>query len=184
MTTEDLSALQALSTMKGNNTDLSSYEHFMMAEKVGKRPSGVGIAGLVVGGIGTALAIGSWIFGPIYAAGRANGNKALIDTNAQFARQMEAMLANSVAEGKQTVAQERAERISYASSQNPTLTDYITVSQQGSQNTSANAAASALAQAEATLLTNALTGQMQTCPQKVSLYSAPQPCSCPGSCNG
>ena len=45
-----------------------------------------------------------------------------------------------------------------------------------------NAQSSALAQAEATILTQGLLGNLNQCPQKVSLYSAPAPCPCPTSC--
>lgn len=169
----EVNDLMALGQMQnGKSKDLSSFEQFMMSEKTGKRPSGVGIAGLTLGAVGTVAAIGAWIFAPIYAAGKAKGNQALIEANAAHARQMQDLLANNI-------LNERTERVNYIQNQNPTLKDYVNVSQSGSQNTNASAAASALAQAEATLLTGALTGQIQSCPQKVSLYSAPQPCSCP-----
>ena len=55
--------------------------------------------------------------------------------------------------------------------------------------TSANSVASAIANAENTLFTQSILGNINQCPQKVSLYSAPQPCPCPASncgcgCNG
>ena len=41
MTAEELMTIANM----GKGTDMSSYEHFMMAEKSARRPSGVGIAG-------------------------------------------------------------------------------------------------------------------------------------------
>lgn len=165
----DANDLMALQPWKGNN--LSPFESFMVSEKSSKRPSGTAVAGIVVASAAAVVGIGAWIFGGVYAASRANGNKAVIDANAEHSRQMENLLANNL-------LSERNERVTWFQNQNPTLKDYITVTQSGSQNSAISN--NALAQAEATLLTGALTGQMQSCPQKVSLYSAPQPCSCPG----
>ena len=44
MTAEELMTIANM----GKGTDMSSYEHFMMAEKSARRPSGVGIAGLAI----------------------------------------------------------------------------------------------------------------------------------------
>ena len=170
--------LQDFANMKSllgdRGTDMTSYEHFMMSEKTAKRPSGTAIAGLVLGSVGTAAAIGAWIFAPLYASSKAKGNTELIRANQAHSQQMETLLANNI-------LNERTERVNYIQNQNPSLKDYITVQQTGSQATNANA--SALATAEASVLAGLMTGQYQQCPQKVSLYSAPQPCGCPG-CNG
>jgi hypothetical protein len=48
MTAEELMTIANM----GKGTDMSSYEHFMMAEKSARRPSGVGIAGLAIGSKG------------------------------------------------------------------------------------------------------------------------------------
>ena len=45
MTAEEL--MTVVNMNKG--TDMSSYEHFAVAEKSARRPSGVGIAGLAIG---------------------------------------------------------------------------------------------------------------------------------------
>lgn len=45
MTAEELMTIANM----GKGTDMSSYEHFMMAEKSARRPSGVDIAGLAIG---------------------------------------------------------------------------------------------------------------------------------------
>lgn len=54
MTAEELMTIANM----GKGTDMSSYEHFMMAEKSARRPSGVGIAGLAIGS--TALLAASF----------------------------------------------------------------------------------------------------------------------------
>ena len=59
MTAEELMTIANM----GKGTDMSSYEHFMMAEKSARRPSGVGIAGLAIGSTALLAAVGAWIFG-------------------------------------------------------------------------------------------------------------------------
>ena len=63
MTAEELMTIANM----GKGTDMSSYEHFMMAEKSARRPSGVGIAGLAIGSTALLAAVGAWIFGGVYA---------------------------------------------------------------------------------------------------------------------
>lgn len=58
MTAEELMTIANM----GKGTDMSSYEHFMMAEKSARRPSGVGIAGLAIGSTALLAAVGAWIF--------------------------------------------------------------------------------------------------------------------------
>lgn len=64
MTAEDLMAMKAMS----DGTDMSSYEHFMVAEKTAKRPSGTSIAAITIGSAALLTGIGAWIFGGVYAA--------------------------------------------------------------------------------------------------------------------
>lgn len=63
MTAEELMTIANM----GKGTDMSSYEHFMMAEKSARRPSGVGIAGLAIGSTALLAAVGAWIFGDVPA---------------------------------------------------------------------------------------------------------------------
>ena len=58
MTAEDLMAMKAMS----DGTDMSSYEHFMVAEKTAKRPSGTSIAAITIGSAALLTGIGAWIF--------------------------------------------------------------------------------------------------------------------------
>ena len=78
------------------------------------------------------------------------------------------------------VISEKNSRETWQNANAPTIRQYVDV-QAGAF---AGAGSNALAQAEAQIVSNALTGRMQTCPTPVALYSAPQPCGCPGSCNG
>ena len=61
---------------------LTPYESFKVSSMASRRPSGAAIAGLVLGSVGTAAAIGAWVFGPIVANAKTNGVRDL--ANAQF----------------------------------------------------------------------------------------------------
>ena len=78
---------------------------------------------------------------------------------------------------------ERTSRETWQNRHAPSMTQYVDVQTGAGAFAGANSVAqsSALAQAEANLLTNALMGNT-SCAQKVSLYSAPQPCPCVNSC--
>lgn len=78
---------------------------------------------------------------------------------------------------------ERTSREGWQNMHAPTMTQFVNASANAGAGAGAfsNAQSNALAQAEANLLTNALMGNT-SCAQKVSLYSAPQPCPCPTSC--
>ena len=77
---------------------------------------------------------------------------------------------------------ERTSRENWQNVHAPTTTQYVDI--RTASLAGAGSASNAFAQAEAQIVSNALTGRMQTCPTPVALYSAPQPCGCPGSCNG
>lgn len=149
---------------------MTPFETFMIAEKQGKRANGVGITGLVLGGVATALAIGGWIFPSIYANSRAKAAQDVADAkNAGTAA-----LLNNVAG---LLAAERQERVAGDLNITTTINDSVSGSQQG---TIANQIEnSAMAQATTQLLTQSLLGNLSENAQKVQIYSAPQPCGCP-----
>ena len=79
---------------------------------------------------------------------------------------------------------ERTSREGWQNRHAPSISQYVDV-QTGAgafAGAGANSTSNALAQAEATILTQGLLGNLNQCPQKVSLYSAPQPCPCVNSC--
>ena len=64
----ELNDLMALKSLDGGMTP---YEQMKISHMEGKRPNGAATTGIVLGSVGTALAIGAWIFGPIFAKARA-----------------------------------------------------------------------------------------------------------------
>ena len=155
---------------------LTPYESFRVAEKAGRRPSGAAIAGLVLGSVGTAAAIGAWIFGPTWAAARSRGVEAL--ANAQYnANNQQLNLLTSL------LAAERNERVAQGVTLTQTVNDTVSGSQQSALTAQQAAELSSMQSLQNTLLTDAVTGRSSLNPTPVTIYSAPAPCSCPG-CNG
>ena len=192
MDINDLTTLKAL----GGGT-MTPYEQFMVNYKQSKgHTSGVGVAGLVLGTVGTAAAVGAWIFAPLFASSKsaqareaAKGAKEL--ASAQYAAALQLMNqqnANTNATLDRligTLATERAERINGDLNISQTITDTVSGSQQGSLTAQQAADLNAVQSVQNTLLNQAMLGNLSENPQKVQIYSAPQPCACPGcGCNG
>ena len=156
-----------------NHMGLTPFESFMISEKASRRPSGSAVAGLVLGSVGTALAVGAWIFGPIIGNSKANGVRDL--ANAQFA-------ANNaqIAQIAGLLNTERAERVAQGVTLTQTVNDTVSGSQQGTLTAQQAAELSAMQSLQQTLLTDAVTGRSSLNPTPVSIYAAPQPCGCPG----
>lgn len=169
-------ALEAsdLMMLKSANGGMSPYETAMLSEKASRRPSGTAIAGLVLGSVGAAAAIGAWIFGGTYASAKSNGVAALAAANHENTERTIDRLAT-------LLAQERNERVNGDINLTQTVTDTQSGSQQGS--IAAQIENSAVSQATAQVMAGLMTGNYSENPQKVQIYSAPQPCGCPG-CNG
>lgn len=155
---------------------LTPYESFMVSEKANRRSSGNAVAGLVLGSIGTALAVGAWIFGPIFGNSKANGVKDL--ANAQFAANNAqiASLAN-------LLGTERAERVAQGVTLTQTVNDTVSGSQQSALTAQQAAELSSIQNVMQQTYSDFVTGRASLNPTPVSIYSAPQPCGCPG-CNG
>ena len=191
MDINDLTTLKALS----NGGSLTPYENFMMGYKQQKaHTSGVGVAGLVLGTVGTAAAVGAWIFAPLYASAKSSqakeaayGAKEL--ASAQYGAMLQLMNqqnANTNATLDRliaTVAAERAERIAGDVTLTNTVNDSVSGSQQGTltaQQAAELAASQATQQVMQQTFADAVTGRSSLNATPVQIYSAPQPCGCPG----
>lgn len=161
MTAEELMTIAQI----GKGTDMSSYEHFAVAEKSAKRPSGVGIAGLAIGSTALLVGIGAWVFGGVYAAQGAKAN----------ARDIDRLAAYNL--------QDRALQHNWTLNNQPSMQNYIDVAA-GGGSAGSNAAATSSAQALAAMM--AMSGGYnngQVNPQPVALYQPAMPCCCPNPCN-
>lgn len=152
---------------------LTPYESFKVGEMQSRRPSGTAVAGLVLGTVGAAAAIGAWIFAPIFSNAKSNGVRDL--ANAQFAanNQQIATIAG-------LLSSERAERVAQGTTISQTITDTISGQQSSTLTAQQAAELSAMQSVQQNLLNQAILGNLSENPQKVQIYSAPQPCACPG----
>lgn len=194
----DINDLMTLKALDKDNA-MSPYEQYMMGYKQQKsHTSGVGVAGLVLGTVGTVAAVGSWIFAPLYASSKSNqareaarGAKELANSQYTAALQlMNQQNANTNATLDRlisTVATERAERIAGDVTLTNTVNDSVQGSQQGTLTAQQAAELSAVQSVMNQTYSDFVTGRASLNPTPVSLYSSPQPCGCPATgcgCNG
>ena len=149
------------------------FESFMVAEKQSRRPSGTAVAGLVLGTVGAAVGIGAWVFGPVVANNRSRGIEKLVDvTNANTQSTLDRLIT--------ALASERAERVAQGTTISQTITDTISGQQSSTLTAQQAAELSSIQSVQQNLLNQAVLGNLSENPQKVQIYSAPQPCACPG----
>lgn len=154
----------------GNDRGLSQYEQIKVNEKYAKRPSGTAIAGLVVGVGAAVLAVGAGA----WAGAKAKEAK---EVGKAYTQGIDKRLDNIGA----LLESEVNRRIQGDINITQSVTDTISGQQSTSQNT--NVENSAMATAYNQIITDALTGRSSLNAQPVCIYSAPQPCGCPGGCN-
>ncbi|MBO4718960.1 MAG: hypothetical protein J5658_03700 [Prevotella sp.] len=157
---------------------LSPYESMKLNEISSRRPNGSAVTGIVLGAVGTALAVGSWIFAPIFANGKANGVRDLANARYDANNAQLATLAN-------LLGAERAERVAQGVTLTQTVTDTVSGSQQGTLTAQQASELSAVNSVMQQTFSDAITGRSSLNATPVQIYSAPQPCNCPGcGCNG
>ena len=175
-----------LLALKEMNTNMSPYEQFKVGNMQQRsHTSGIGVTGLVLGTVGTALAVGAWIFAPIYGNSRANQAREAAQAAKEQASILAAGTQRQLDQLASLFAAERQERISGDVTLNQTITDTVS-GQQASTLTAQQAAELAASQATQQVMqqtfTDAVTGRSSLNATPAQIYSAPQPCGCPGSC--
>ena len=140
--------------------------------------------GMATTGIGLAAGLGGGAL-LLAIAGIWGINKAS-EARAKGIENVNAALTNNLNQLATLALAERTSREGWQNMHAPSMTQYVNATANAGAGAGAgslsNAQSSALAQAEATILTQGLLGNLNQCPQKVSLYSAPSPCPCPTSC--
>ena len=167
VTLNDLMALKGM----GKENALTPYEQMKLDYMSRKsNTSGLGIAGLVTSVGAAVLTIG----GVAWAASRAQNAKDVAVAKNDGLKDLVQTLAG-------TLVAERTERIEGDRTLSISINDTLSGQQSG------QLSASQIAQQEQAqqLQFGLMTGKYSENPQKVMLYSAPQPCGCPGcGCNG
>lgn len=152
----------------------SPYEQVKIGYMQSKKASGTSIGALVtaVGAAVLAVGAGAW------AGSRAQNAKEVAIAKNDGLKDLVATLAG-------TLAAERAERINGDQTITQTVTDTQSGSQASQLTQAQQAELNAMQSVQQNLLNQAILGNISENPQKVMLYSAPQPCGCPGcGCNG
>ena len=178
----DINDLMTLKALDKDNA-MTPYEQYMVGYKQQKsHTSGVGVAGLVLGTVGTAAAVGAWIFAPLYSNSRAAQAREAAYAAKELANAQISASQRQLDQLTTLLATERNERLQGQTTISQTITDTIS-GQQTSQLTAQQAAElSSIQSVQQNLLNQAIMGNLSENPQKVMLYSAPAPCPCPNSC--
>lgn len=172
--------------MLGDKDALTPYEQYKVGFMQQKHyTSGIGVAGLVLGTVGTAAAVGAWIFGPTYANAKSSQAREAAQSAKELANVQIAASQRQIDQLTNLFAAERAERIAGDVTLTNTVNDSVQGSQQGTLTAQQAAELSAVNSVMQQTYSDFVTGRASLNPQAVSIYAAPQPCSCPGcGCNG
>ena len=193
--------LNDLMMLKGmdDKGGLTPYEQYKVGYMQTKKPSGVAVAGLTVASVAAAAAIGSWIFGPLYGNAKAGQAKEAAQGAKELAAaQYQAALALMNQQNQDTKAnidrlllglqRETDARVAQGLTVTQTINDTISGQQSGSQTaqvSQTSAIDTSVQQIMTQTFADAVTGKSSLNPTPVMIYSAPQPCACPGcGCNG
>jgi len=180
----EMNDLMALSSLDKNQ--MSPYEQYKIGFMQQKNhTSGIGVAGLVLGTVGTAAAVGAWIFGPMYGNAKANQAKEVAISAKELSNVQIAASQRQLDQLTSLLASERSERLQGDYTISQTITD--TVSGQQASNLTAQQAAdlSAVNSVMQQTYSDFVTGRASLNPTPVSLFSASKPCDCPNcGCNG
>ena len=178
----DLMMLRGMDSKDG----LSPYEQVKLDHMTARNhTSGIGVAGLVLGTVGTAVGVGAWLFGGMYGNAKANQAKEVALAAKEIAALQNGATQRQLDQLTNLFAAERQERIAGDVTLNQTITDTVSGSQQGTLSAQQAADLSAVNSVMTQTYSDFVTGRASLNPTPVSLYSAPQPCACPGcGCNG
>lgn len=158
-----------------NGMGLSQYEQIKVNHMT-RHASGTAIAGLVVGvgAVVAAVGVGAWA-----TAKASEARRVALARN----EGTEALLNRLAVQYDNYMAAERAERIASDQTITQTVNDTVSGSQQGTltaQQAAELAASQATQQVMQQTFSDAITGRSSLNPTPVNIYSAPQPCGCPG----
>ena len=187
---QDLMALRSMGEEKG----MSPYEQVKLDYMASRRPSSLAITGAVLGGGALIVGATAWIFGGMQANAKGKEAKEAAYAAKELANtQYNAALALMTSQNQNTqanldrliatVATERQERIAGDVTMSQSITDTISGQQSGSQTATVSqtsAIDNTMQNIMQQTLSDAITGKSSLNPQPVMIYSAPQPCNCPG----
>ena len=176
---QDLMALKNLGSKEG----MTPYEQVKLDYMASRRPSNLAITGAVLGGGALIVGATAWIFGGMQANAKGKEAKEAAYAAKEVAIAKNDGLRDLVQTLAATVAAERNERIAQGVTMTQTINDTISGQQsaaQSSQVSQTSAIDTSVQQIMTQTFADAVTGKSSLNPQPVMIYSAPQPCNCPG----
>ena len=183
----DLMMLKGMDSKEG----LTPYEQYKVGYMQSKKPSNAAITSLVIGSGALLVAATGWIFGGMQASAKGKEAKEAALQYQAALNLLNQQSANTNATLDRVIRgleRETDARVSGDVTLNQTITDTVS-GQQASTLTAQQQAELMASQATQQVMTKTyedfVTGRASLNPTPVSLYSAPQPCACPGcGCNG
>lgn len=177
----ELKDLLELKALEGNG-GMSPYEQVKLDHMTAKsHTSGIGVAGLVLGTVGTAVAIGVGIFAPLYGNAKANQAKEVAIAAKELAAMQNNATQRQLDQLTNLFAAERQERINGDITLNATINDTVSGQQASTLTAQQQAELAASQVATQTVMTGLMTGRYSENPQRVALYQDARPCACPAS---
>ena len=192
---QDLMALKNLGSKEG----MSPYEQVKLDYMAAKRPSNVAVTSIVFGGAALVGVAASMIYGGMYANAKSKEAKeaALAAEkvgNAQYNATLQ-LIAQGNANTKDNIdrlllglQRETDARVAQGLTVTQTINDTISGQQsaaQSAQVSQSSAVDNVVTQSMYQAWNDAISGKSSPNPTPVMIYSAPQPCACPGcGCNG
>lgn len=185
----DINDLMTLKALDKDNA-MTPYEQYMVGYKQQKQhTSNTAIAGLVLGTVGTAAAVGAWIFAPIYANSKGNQAREAAYAAKELANAQIAASQRQLDQLTALLATERNERLQGQTTISQTITDTISGQQTSTLTAQQAAELSAVNSVMQQTYSDFVTGRASLNPTPVSLFKSAVPCDCPASgcgcgCNG
>ena len=185
--------LYALKSM-GNKDGLSAYEQVKLDYMAAKRPSNVAVTSIVFGGAALVGVIAGTVLNSMYANAKSKEAKeaALAAEkvgNAQYNATLQ-LIAQGNANTKDNIdrlllglQRETDARVAQGTTMTQTINDTISGQQSGSQTaqvSQTSAVDNVVTQSMYQAWNDAISGKSSPNPTPVMIYSAPQPCNCPG----
>ena len=176
----DVNDLALLKSMNGGS-ELSPYEQVKLDHLTAKsHTGGVAVAGLVTGVVGVTAGVTAWLFGGLFANAKGKEAKEVAIAAKEIAALQNGATQRQLDQLTSLFAAERAERINGDQTITQTVNDTVSGSQQGTLSAQQAAELSAVNSVMTQTYSDFVTGRASLNPTPVSLYSAPQPCNCPG----
>lgn len=175
-----------LMTLKALEKDgMTPYEQVKIGYMQSKRPSGTSIGAISVGVGAAVVGVGAWIFGSVYANAKAKEAKETAVAAKELSAVRNEATQRQLDQLTALLGAERSERLQGDYTISQTITDTVSGQQASTLTAQQAAELSAVNSVMQQTYSDFVTGRASLNPTPVSLYSAPQPCSCPGcGCNG